>query len=146
MVGHSQLDSDMLGGSPTPSGTADDSVIQHTHAHAAAVALPAESTMVSDDDTDAGAASGDEGPVEAGQECLSSPEGPQAALQGSPMHVPRPGRKRKRSGSRRGCRQAAATVSVCLCKLLFYSDSFAVRLLGAAPYQLRGCWSVQRLL
>lgn len=133
MVGHSQLDSDMLEASPTPASTADDSVVQHAHAHAA----PAEA-MASDDDSDAGKEEGIDGADQAVQGRLSSPEAPQAALQGSPMHVPRPGRKRKRSGSRRGSHQEAASVSPCLCKLLS-SLTALLWVHSVASNQLRDC-------
>lgn len=108
MVGHSQLDSDMLEASPAPTGNADDSVVQHAHA------APAEEPPMGDDDTDSGTEAGNDRALEAGQGGLSSPEAPPPALEALPMHVPRPGRKRKRSGSRHGCRQDAAPVSLCL--------------------------------
>lgn len=120
MVGHSQLDSDMLEASSGPTGAADDSMVQHAHAHAHADASPAEAAaMASDDGTDAGEEEGIDGADQALQGGLSSPEAPQAALESSPMHVPRPGRKRKRSGSQRGSHHNAAPVRPCSCSLYF---------------------------
>lgn len=108
MVGHSQLDSDMLEASPALPAAADDTVAEHVHAPEADEAPMADNET--DDQTKAGR-SGVDGALQGTQ---SSPA-PLAAARGSPMHVPQPGRKRKRSGPRRGGHQGAAPVGSCLC-------------------------------
>ena len=112
MVGHSQLESDMLEESPPPMAAADaedDSVAEPAHAAAAHEAPMAQDNT--GDETDAGNS------VDEGVQDVHKSPAPRAAPQDSPMPVPQPGRKRKRSGLGRGDRQAAALVGPCHCNI-----------------------------
>ena len=130
MVGHSQLESDMLEASPPPTAAAADAAADDDDDAAAAdaddeensaeVASKAEAPTAQDDtrdDTDVG----DSGDDEALQGVQTSPA-PQAAAQGSPMPVPQPGRKRKRSSLCR--REDAAPVGLGLCNSLSSLQGF----------------------
>lgn len=117
MVGHSQLESDILEASPPTMAAADGYVDE-------AVAEPtpaADQGPVAKDSTDDEAAAGNSGVDEALQGVQNSPDR-RAAAKGSPMPVPQPGRKRKRSGLCRGGHQDAALVgplTCCLCCSIF---------------------------
>lgn len=110
MVGHSQLESDMLESSPPPMAADgdNDSVVEPADAAAADEAPMAEDNR--DDKIEAGSSGVDE----AVQGVQNSPDR-RAAAQGSPMHLPQPGRKRKRSSLCRGGRHDGAPVGPCLC-------------------------------
>lgn len=96
MVGHSQLESDMLEASPLPTAAADDEEdVVDTPAECAPAAAAAEAPTAQDDTSDETEA-GNSCDGEALQGVQNSPAR-QAAAQGSPMPVPQPGRKRKRS-------------------------------------------------
>ena len=117
MVGHSQLDSDMLEASPPTMAAADGNDDE-------AVAKPASAAdegPLAKDSTDDEAAAGNSGADEALQGVQNSPDR-QAAAKGSPMPLPQPGRKRKRSGLCRGGRQDFAPVgpvACCFCCSIF---------------------------
>lgn len=114
MVGHSQLESDIVEASPPPMAAADgddDSVAEP--AQAAAVGEAPMPEDKSDDDTEAGTS--DVG--EALQGIQNSPEhGTAAQSSFQRMPVPQPGRKRKRSSlCPGGGHQDAASVGHCRC-------------------------------
>lgn len=97
MVGHSQLESDMLEASlpPTAAAADADDDDDDTSAEPASTAAAAEAPTAWDDTRD-DTEVGDSGDDAALQGVQNSPA-PQAAAHGSPMPVPQPGRKRKRS-------------------------------------------------
>ena len=100
MVGHSQLDSDMLEITPL-SPAADDVVTKPVQAAADEASVtepddvcPAEADELCDD------------------ECVHEAQSSQSPLLPSPMPLPQPGQKRKRTGLRRNHPQEAALVCI----------------------------------
>ena len=125
MVGHSQLESDMLEASlpSMPAADGDDESVAEPAQAAAVDEAPMAKDNSDDDDTEAGT-SGVDGALQGLQ------NGPDhgTAAQGSPMPLPQPGRKRKRSSLCRGGYQDAAPVGLCLCRTMLPTLAAAVQI------------------